>query len=78
MQANGVELYETFGDPGQPALLLIMGLGAPAIAWDGGERTAKAVPGARLLIIEGMGHALPPVVWDDVSGAILEHAAAPQ
>src|SRR5207249_1964186 len=33
--ANGIELeYDTSGDPADPALLLIMGLGAQLIAWD--------------------------------------------
>lgn len=33
-QANGIEIcYETFGSPDDPALLLIMGLGAQLIAW---------------------------------------------
>jgi len=32
---NGIELeYETMGDPADPALLLIMGLGAQMVAWD--------------------------------------------
>lgn len=32
---DGIELeYETFGDPSDPALLLVMGLGAQLIAWD--------------------------------------------
>ena len=34
-QANGIELaYDSFGDPADPALLLIMGLGTQMIAWD--------------------------------------------
>jgi pimeloyl-ACP methyl ester carboxylesterase len=34
-QANGIELeYDTFGDPADPALLLIMGLGSQLISWD--------------------------------------------
>jgi pimeloyl-ACP methyl ester carboxylesterase len=33
-QANGIELeYDTFGDPGNPAMLLIMGLGMQMLAW---------------------------------------------
>ncbi|QUQ69914.1 alpha/beta fold hydrolase [Kutzneria sp. CA-103260] len=33
--ANGITLeYDTFGDAGQPALLLVMGLGAQMTAWD--------------------------------------------
>jgi pimeloyl-ACP methyl ester carboxylesterase len=32
---NGIEIaYETFGDPGDPAVLLIMGLGSQMIVWD--------------------------------------------
>src|SRR5919202_3266306 len=32
---NGIEIaYETFGDPSDPALLLIMGLATQMIAWD--------------------------------------------
>jgi pimeloyl-ACP methyl ester carboxylesterase len=34
-QSNGIELeYDTFGDPGQPAMLLIMGLGVQMLGWD--------------------------------------------
>ena len=34
-KANGIEIeYEVFGSPGDPALLLVMGLGAQLIAWD--------------------------------------------
>ena len=34
-RANGIEIeYETFGDPGAPPLLLVMGLGAQMISWD--------------------------------------------
>ncbi len=33
--ANGINLtYETFGDPADPTILLIMGLGAQMVAWD--------------------------------------------
>ena len=33
-QANGIEIaYETLGDPGDPALLMIMGLGAQLTTW---------------------------------------------
>lgn len=35
IQTNGIELeYETFGDAGNPPLLLIMGLGAQMILWE--------------------------------------------
>lgn len=36
-KANGIEIeYEVFGSPDDPALLLVMGLGAQLIAWDDG------------------------------------------
>ncbi len=34
-QANGIELeYDTFGDPADPPLVLVMGLGAQMITWE--------------------------------------------
>ncbi|GAA2639394.1 alpha/beta fold hydrolase [Paractinoplanes durhamensis] len=37
VRANGVDIwYETVGDPGDPALLLVMGLGAQLIDWPAG------------------------------------------
>src|SRR4249920_2034411 len=33
--ANGIDIqYETFGDPNDPPLLLVMGLGATLLSWD--------------------------------------------
>ena len=40
-----------------------------------GERTAELVPGAELLMIEGMGHDLPPAVLGQVVEAITSLAA---
>jgi len=42
----------------------------------GGRATAKAIPGARLMIIEGMGHDLPRGAWPQIIDAISEHARA--
>ncbi len=40
VKANGIDLvYDTFGDPSNPPILLIMGLGGQMIAWD--ERFCK-------------------------------------
>jgi pimeloyl-ACP methyl ester carboxylesterase len=41
----------------------------------GGRATARAIPGARLLMIEGMGHDMPRQVWPQILEA-LEHNAA--
>jgi pimeloyl-ACP methyl ester carboxylesterase len=45
------------------------------VAPSGGRATAKAIPGARLLTIEGMGHDLPRPVWPRIVEAIAENAA---
>jgi pimeloyl-ACP methyl ester carboxylesterase len=45
----------------------------------GGRATAKAIPGARLLMIDGMGHDLPRALWPDFAEQIAANAArAPQ
>lgn len=41
----------------------------------GGKATAKAIPGARKLIIEGMGHDLPRGAWPQIIDGIAETAA---
>jgi pimeloyl-ACP methyl ester carboxylesterase len=41
----------------------------------GGERTAEVIPGAELLILEGMGHDLPAYYWPQVIEAITALAA---
>jgi pimeloyl-ACP methyl ester carboxylesterase len=49
-QANGIELaYDSFGDPGAPALLLIMGLGTQMIAWDESFCEQLAARGLRVI-----------------------------
>ena len=40
-----------------------------------GRATAEAIPGARLLVIEGMGHALPIFARQQLVDAILDHTA---
>jgi len=39
----------------------------------GGRETAKAIPGARLVEIEGMGHDLPRGVWERIVDAIVSN-----
>jgi pimeloyl-ACP methyl ester carboxylesterase len=55
--------------------LVIHGDADPLIPVEGGIDTANSVPGAELLIIEGMGHDLPPAVWPQVIETIAHHAA---
>ena len=54
--------------------LVIHGADDPLIDASGGRATAAAVPGAELMIIEGMGHDLPRGLWPQLVGAIADHA----
>jgi len=56
--------------------LVIHGSADPLIAPSGGRATARAIPGARLLTIEGMGHDLPRAAWPQLIDAIAAHAFA--
>ncbi|HEY9217711.1 MAG TPA: alpha/beta hydrolase [Phenylobacterium sp.] len=47
----------------------------PLVPLAGGELTAAAIPGAELRVIPGMGHDLPPQLYDTVADAILSAAA---
>jgi pimeloyl-ACP methyl ester carboxylesterase len=114
--------YESFGDPADPAVLLVMGFGTQLLGWDaefcrllaergrhvimtwpptgsrsstgldlptlvvhgtddtlidpsGGRRTAELVPGARLLLVDDMGHDRPRALWPRLIDAIEEHTA---
>ena len=40
----------------------------------GGRATAKAIPGAQLVEIPGMGHGLPRGAWPQIIGAIADTA----
>jgi len=46
--------------------LVIHGDVDPLVPIDGGRDTAESIPGAELLIIEGMGHDLPPGAWPQI------------
>jgi len=58
--------------------LVIHGSKDPMVARSGGVATARAIPGARMLTIEGMGHDLPRAAWPQILEAIAEHARAAQ
>jgi pimeloyl-ACP methyl ester carboxylesterase len=56
--------------------LVIHGTVDPLVRPEGGKDTAVSIPGARLLMIEGMGHALPIPMWPQIIDAIDKHAHA--
>ena len=54
--------------------LVIHGTVDPLVHPDGGRDTAASIPGAKLLMVEGMGHALPIPMWPQIVDAIDRHA----
>jgi pimeloyl-ACP methyl ester carboxylesterase len=54
--------------------LVIHGTVDPLVRPEGGMDTAASISGAKLLLIEGMGHALPIPMWPQIIDAIAMHA----
>ncbi len=54
--------------------LVIHGTADPLVHPAGGRDTAASIPGAKLVMIEGMGHALPIQMWPEIIDAIAAHA----
>ncbi|TMJ31704.1 MAG: alpha/beta fold hydrolase [Alphaproteobacteria bacterium] len=54
--------------------LVIHGDVDPLVPLAGGIATANAIPGAKLVVIKGMGHALPIPMWPQIIEAIVSHA----
>jgi len=55
--------------------LVIHGREDPLFPVEGGKDTAEAIPGSELIIIDGMGHSLPPETWNQISDAIAKNTA---
>jgi pimeloyl-ACP methyl ester carboxylesterase len=54
---------------------VIHGTRDPLVKPSGGRATAKAIPGARLMMVDGMGHDLPRDLWPTFAEAIDTNAA---
>ncbi len=54
--------------------LVIHGTDDPLIDVSGGKATAEAIPGAELVLIEGMGHDLPRALWPRFLDLIVANA----
>ena len=50
--------------------LVVHGKDDTLIAPSGGERTADLIPGARLMMVDDMGHDLPRPLWPDIVAAV--------
>lgn len=56
--------------------LVVHGTADPMFPLPHGEALARAIPGAKLLPLDGVGHEPPPPsTWDDVVPALLEHTS---
>jgi pimeloyl-ACP methyl ester carboxylesterase len=67
---------QALGKVAAPALV-IHGTADPIVPPAHGEATAEAIPGARLLTIDGMGHDFPRVALPRIVSAILAHTSVP-
>lgn len=57
--------------------LVIQGTCDPLVFIEHGQATADAVPGAKLVLVEGLGHGLAfPSLWDQIISAISSHTQA--
>jgi pimeloyl-ACP methyl ester carboxylesterase len=54
--------------------VVIHGAADPLITLSGGEATAAAVPGAELVVLDGMGHDLPRPLWPRIISVIAGNA----
>ncbi len=54
--------------------LVVHGTDDPLVSVEGGKDTARAIPGAQLMLIEGMGHDLPHGgAWPQIIEALVAH-----
>ncbi|HEY8039279.1 MAG TPA: alpha/beta hydrolase [Polyangiaceae bacterium] len=54
--------------------VVIHGADDPLVTLSGGEATARAIPGARMVIVPGMGHDLAEGAWPIIVDAIVDNA----
>lgn len=53
--------------------VVIHGADDPLVTLSGGEATANAIPGARLVVVAGMGHDMPEGAWPQIIDAIVDN-----
>jgi len=54
--------------------LVIHGTVDPLVRPEGGKDTAASIPGAKLMMVDGMGHAIPIPMWPQIIDGIDKHA----
>ena len=70
--ASGDKRRALLGKVSCPALV-IHGNADPLVPLDGGQDTADVLPEATLMVIDGLGHALPESTWPEVTNAMIGH-----
>ena len=58
----------------QAPTVVIHGTADKLVSPSGAKATARAIPGARLVLVRGMGHDMPRGAWPQIVGAIAENA----
>ena len=58
----------------QAPTVVIHGTADKLVSPSGGKATARAIPGARLVLVRGMGHDMPRGAWPQILAAIAENA----
>jgi pimeloyl-ACP methyl ester carboxylesterase len=54
---------------------VIHGDADPLVNVSGGRATAEAIPGAKLIVLDGMGHDMPRELWPQIIDGIVQNAA---
>ena len=68
---DGSEILRArLGEIAVPALV-VHGTADPLFPLAHGEALAREIPGATLVVIDGLGHELPPWAWDEVLPALI-------
>jgi pimeloyl-ACP methyl ester carboxylesterase len=55
--------------------LVLHGSADPLVPVEGGRDTAKCIPGAQLIEIDGLGHGIPRVLWERFADLVAAHTA---
>ena len=53
--------------------LVVHGDEDPVFPLGHGQALAEEIPGAELLVIRGLGHEMPPRIWDELVAAVVRH-----
>jgi pimeloyl-ACP methyl ester carboxylesterase len=72
---DGAEPSGGLADIHAPALV-VHGGADPMFPLAHGEALARAIPGARLMVLDGAGHGVEPADWETLAAAIAAHTAA--